>query len=367
MSATRFWLGFSLIPGIGAKRIQTLRHRFGSLQEAWNASETELTQAEIGAGAVKRIIQFRSTIDVDREIARVYSLELDILTLQDPGYPRLLREIDSPPPVLYVKGLMVAQDQTAISVVGTRNPTKYGREVARAMARELALHEFTIVSGLALGIDCIAHKGALDSDGRTIGVLGCGLDIMYPRENTELAHQIVENGALLSEFPLVRQPVGANFPRRNRIVSGLSLGTLVIEAPENSGALITAGHAADQGREVFAVPGNIFNRASVGTNRLIQDGAKLVTGAGDILEELQIAQENYQTHVRTEQFVTSNAIEAKVYDQLTADPIHIDELADICRLSIAELTAALTILELKGVAQMHSHMQYSRVYRSNYN
>ena len=359
----KYWLAFSLVPLIGTKRILRLKNHFGDLATAWKAPEQALIGAQLGEQAIDNIVARRREIDPERELARVQATQAHLLTLDDPEYPRILKEVDSPPALLYVRGKLDPKDDLALSVVGTRKATKYGRDVAYSLSRELAQQTITIISGMALGVDSAAHNGALDAGGRTIAIFGCGIDLIYPRENRDLAQRIINNGAIISEFPIGTQPVATNFPRRNRILSGLALGVLVVEAPENSGALITASFAADQGREVFAVPSNIFNRMGRGANRLIQDGAKLVTDVNDILDELNIVHENVQTRVRTETVVPSNSAEMQLLEHLNADPIHIDDLARLCDLPIAQVTSTLTILELKGVAQMVGHMQYSRVYR----
>jgi DNA processing protein len=359
----KYWLAFSLVPLIGTKRILQLKNHFGDLATAWKAPEHALIGAQLGEQAIDNIVTRRREIDPDRELTKVHAAQAHLLTLNDPEYPRILKEIDSPPSVLYVRGKLDSKDDLALSVVGTRKATKYGRDVAYSLSRELAQQTITIISGMALGVDSAAHNGALDAGGRTIAIFGCGIDLIYPRENRELAQRIVDNGAIISEFPIGTQPVATNFPRRNRILSGLALGVLVVEAPENSGALITASFAADQGREVFAVPSNIFNRMGRGANRLIQDGAKLVMDVNDILNELNIVHENVQIRERTESVVPSNSAEMQLLEHLNADPIHIDDLARLCDLPIAQVSSTLTILELKGVAQMVGHMQYSRVYR----
>jgi DNA processing protein len=262
---------------------------------------------------------------------------------------------------LYVRGALSPADDLALAMVGTRKATSYGRDATYDLAKQLARQGITIVSGLAHGIDAAAHKGALDGGGRTIAVFGCGIDVLYPRENRDLALKICDNGALISEFPIGTAPAAGNFPRRNRIISGLSLGILVVEAPEGSGALISADLAAEQGREVFAVPGNIYSPMSRGTNRLIQEGAKLVMHVGDVLDELNIAYTNVQTRLSAEQIAPGNEVEASILKHLSADPLHIDEIVRLSQLPIATVSSTLTILELKGLARMVGHMQYSLI------
>jgi DNA processing protein len=358
----KYWLSFSLIPGIGPRRIIQLRDYFGDLAAAWKATDNELRQAGFEGSTLEKVLHHRRRLQPDAELERVQRAGAWLLTIDDAGYPTLLRALDSPPAVLYVRGSLTPTDDRALGVVGTRKATRYGMQATHHLCKQLARHNITIVSGLAHGIDSAAHQGVLEGGGRTLAILGCGIDVIYPRNQRELAQQICDDGALISEFPIGTQPVGANFPRRNRIISGLSLGVLVAEAPENSGALITAGLAAEQGREVFALPGSIFSPVSRGANRLIQDGAKLVMEIEDILDEFNIAHDNAQTRVRTEHLAPSSEAERRLLEHLDAEPIHIDELARLCSLPIAEVTSTLTILELKGIAQMVGHMQYSLVY-----
>lgn len=359
MNELNFWLGFSLIPNIGSKRLLRLYEWFGSLASAWNASITDLQTAGLSQNAAIRLDQDRSKINLDAEMEKVDKAGAWLLTIHDERYPSLLAEISDAPALLYVRGRLTPEDSRALSVVGTRKATKYGKDVAFDLSHRLARQGITIISGLAHGIDSAAHQGALKAGGRTIAVMGCGVDIVYPRENAALMQRIVANGAIISEFPIGTQPIAANFPRRNRILSGLALGVLVVEAPERSGALITAGLAAEQGRDVFAVPANIFNTMGTGTNRLIQEGAKLVMDAADILDELNLTHDRRDTRVRTETVIPSNDAEACLLNHLNADPIHIDDLVRLSGLPTAEVSSTLTILELKGLAQMVGHMQYS--------
>jgi DNA processing protein len=353
-----YWLGFSLVPKIGPKSLARLLNGFGSLPAAWSASELQLRQAGLDGQALNNLLRVRSEIDLDREIAKIERTGARFLTLTDDEYPTLLKTLPEAPPVLYIRGSLGAEDNRALSIVGTRKPTAYGRDAAYSLSKQLAARDVTIISGLAQGIDAAAHRGALDAGGRTIAVLGSGIDQLYPRENTGLAQEIAKHGALISEFPMGAPPEGRNFPRRNRIISGLSLGVLVVEAPEKSGALITAITAAEQGREVFAVPGNIFSQASSGTNRLIQDGAKLVMDVDDILDELKITHTAIEIRKTTEQIAPANPLEAQLVDCLSAEPLHIDEIVRMSGLSAAVVSSTLTILELKGIARMVGHMQY---------
>jgi DNA processing protein len=358
LNEQHYWLGFSLVSAIGPKRIAMLLDAFGNLEMAWNAPESRLKQAGLDGNPLRQLLIARSKIDLAQEMDKVRHAHARLITLADEEYPTLLRTLPDAPPVLYVRGALQAQDNLALAIVGTRKATQYGRDAAHTLAKQLAGNGVTIVSGLAQGIDTAAPKGALDAGGRTIAVLGCGIERVYPASNQQLAKTIIENGALLSEFPIGTPPDGRNFPRRNRVISGLSLGVLIAEAPEKSGALITATTAAEQGREVFAIPGNIFSPPSVGANALIQDGAKLVMNAQDVLNELRIAETNVQTKATTEAVAPTNEIERHLLSHLSAEPIHVDDLVRLSGYPIAHVTSTLTILELKGLAQSAGHMQY---------
>ncbi len=351
-----YWLGFTLIPGVGRKRIDLLLEAFGSLSRAWHASEAEASRHGFNGA---KLVAARSKIDLEHEYHRVKASRARLITLEDDDYPALLKPLPDAPALLYVRGTLLPTDQRALAIVGTRNATSYGRDATTYLAGELARQSVTIISGLAQGIDTAAHTTCLREGGRTIAVLGSGIDRVYPRENEALAHQIIENGALVSEFPLGTPPEAHNFPRRNRVISGMALGVLITEAPADSGALITATTAAEQGRDVFAVPSNIFNLQGVGTNRLIQDGAKLVISAEDILNELNLSYENLQTRRQTERIQPENDLEMQILAQLSADPVHVDVLARLTGLPIHTIAGTLAILELKGLAQSAGPMQYS--------
>lgn len=358
----KYWLGFSLVPEIGPKRLSHLLNRFGDLALAWTASETRLCEAGLDRQPVENLLRVRRQLNLDAEMAKIEKAGARLLTLADEHYPALLKKIPDAPTVLYVRGQLALEDDHALSIVGTRRATSYGRDAAYHFAKQLAAQGITIISGLAHGVDSAAHRGALDGGGRTLAVLGCGIDRIYPADNQKLADDILRHGAIISEFPVGTPPDGRNFPRRNRIISGLALGVLVVEAPEKSGALITTTTAAEQGREVFAVPGNIFNPMSGGTNRLIQDGAKLVMAVEDILEELNITHQNAQASTITERIVPANDTEKSLLQLLGADPIHVDDLTRLCGLPVSIVNSTLTILELKGLARMVGHMQYCLVH-----
>jgi DNA processing protein len=359
ISEPHAWLAFSLMPDIGYKRIRQIEHLFGSLPAAFHATLNELRDAGLDHRIVNAILAAQDGKALQAALAKTATHGITVLTFIDEDYPALLREIPDPPAVLYLRGALTEADQRALAIVGTRRATSYGRDATLLFARGLAQAGVTIVSGLAQGIDAAAHTAALDHGGRTIAVLGTGADQVYPREHARLAQRIVDSGALISEFPVGTPPEPFNFPRRNRIISGISLGVLVVEAPEKSGALITATTAAEQGRDVFAVPGNIFSRSASGTNRLIQDGAQLVTDAGDILGMLNLAHEFVQTREAARDIGPVSGDEATVMALLTHEPLHVDDICRASGLPVHIITSTLTMLELKGLARMVGHMQYS--------
>ncbi len=288
MEDKRYWVGFTLIKGIGAVRLQALIQHFGDLETAWKAKPADLAEAGLGAKLVERVVQARENVDLEKISAQITRQGIQILTWDDESYPARLREIDQPPPVLYVRGEYLLDDMFAVGIVGTRRVTPYGRQVTEEIAAFLASNGITVVSGLARGVDAVAHTAALKAGGRTIGVLGSGVDRIYPPEHRALAEQMMERGAVISDYAPGTPPDASNFPPRNRIISGLSLAVVVIEAGETSGALITAEFAAEQGREIFAVPGSIFAPQSKGTNKLIQNGAQPLLTANDLMQALNL-------------------------------------------------------------------------------
>lgn len=352
----KYWIGFSRVPGIGPIRLRALLDHFGNVREAWGATTATLRALGFDRRTIESFVAVRGKLDLTAELERVDQLGIKVLTWDSPNYPSLLINIPDPPPVLYVKGEMLSRDEWALAVVGTRRSTVYGREATRALVNGLAAGGVTIVSGLARGIDTHAHEIALDAGGRTIAVLGSGVDIIYPAQNRKLAERVVENGALVSEYPLGTKPEGGNFPRRNRIISGLSLGVLVVEGSKRSGAMITADFAAEQGREIFSVPGNILSRNSDGPNQLIQHGAKLVTTIGDILEELNLTMVAEQAEAR--EIIADNETEAILLRHLSFEPIHVDELGRASGLPISEVASTLTFMELKGKVRQVGMMNY---------
>lgn len=351
-----YWVAFSLVKGIGAVRFRRLLDEFGTLENAWQASPAALEKAGLSQQLVQNLIKIRSEVRLNQYAERLKALGIDVLTWQDEGYPRRLIEIDQPPPVLYVRGEIKQQDEVAVAVVGTRRVTRYGTQVTQEIAGALAQNGVCVVSGMARGVDALAHSAAMEAGGRTIAVLGSGLDQIYPPEHRTLAERIVRQGALISDYPPGTKPDATNFPPRNRIISGLSLAVVVVEAGEKSGALITASFAADQGRDVFAVPGNIKSPQSAGTNRLIQKGAFPFVTVEDLLEVLDITVLHQQQAAR--KILPTDPMEAQIYDVLQEQPLHVDEISRLAKLPVAQVTSTLTLMELKGLAKAVGGMSY---------
>jgi len=354
----KYWLGFNRVKGIGPAKLRAMLDYFGgSVADAWFATEKQLREIGVDQRAGRHLRQARMDLDLDAALEQVHAAGVYLLTWESPDYPAYLKETASPPAVLYVRGEMVQDDEWAVAVVGTRRLTAYGRQVTRELVRGLVRSRVTVVSGLARGIDTVAHKEALDSGGRTLAVLGCGADIVYPAENRELARRIVSGqGALVTDYPLGTQPEAKNFPARNRIISGMSLGVVVVEAGERSGALITAKFALEQDREVFAVPGNINSPASRGPNRLIQQGAKLVRHVDDVLEELNLTM--VPEHSAMQMIMPETAEEAALLGHLSHEPVHIDDLTRLSQLSSGTVSSTLSMMELKGMVQQVGRMSF---------
>lgn len=358
-SELKYWVALNRIPGIGRVRYQSLLSGFGSLAAAWTARPGDLHAAGVDPRAARLIAAERTTIDPDDEMSQIEKLGIQALTWPDPQYPAALKEIDDPPPVLYVRGDTTATRDFAVAVVGTRRPTPYGRQVAEEMSHQLAANRICVVSGLARGVDAIAHRAALQAQGKTVAVMACGLDMVYPPEHAKLARDIAENGAVLSEQPLGTQPRGDYFPRRNRILSGLSLGVLVVEGDVKSGAMITAKMALEQNREVFAVPGSIFSPQSRGTNELIQKcGAKLVSNVSDIMEELNLSTAPQQMEMK--EALPATDTEADLMRHITKDAVHIDEVCRQSGLPASTVSSLLAMMELKGLIREVGGKAYVR-------
>jgi len=360
MEEKKYWVGFNHVKGIGAVRFQRLQDYFQNLEDAWMAPAGELYQSGIGEKASANLIKFRNAHDIDQLYESILQKDIQVLIKEEETYPMRLLQIAAPPPVLYVRGNLEERDQQAIAVVGTRKVTSYGKNVVRDLASVLAANQVTIVSGLARGVDSEAHRAILKAGGRTIAVLGSGLDVIYPPENAQLAQEISENGAIVSDYAPGTQPEGVNFPPRNRIIAGLSMATVVIEAGERSGALITASFTADQGKDVFAVPGSIFAPQSKGTNKLIFDGAYPLIQYDSIFEILDIHNVQYQHTIQKD--APTDEVEVLILKLLQSESQHIDDLQAASGLPVARISSALTMLELKGFVKNTGNMTYTTNY-----
>ena len=398
---TKSLVHLSIIPGVGHQSIQRLLAAFGSAQRALDATLEELARVEgLTANISQRLIAGRSRVSVDRELELIEAHNCRLVTFNDSAYPALLKEIPDPPPLLYVRGELGEPDAPSITIVGTRSPTTYGKRISRQFSQQLAENGVTIISGIARGIDRWAHQGALDANGRTIAVSARGLSQIYPEENRDLADRIMKSGALISEFSMMKPPLRENFPRRNRLLSGMSLGTVVVEAADPSGSLITARHAAEQGREVFAVPGQIFSKKSEGAHKLINEGAKLINTIDDIWEafpdqrltpslasgqarlplhrnDSTRAQADADlfgevpardtsiggmaaTHRSTQPTQPLNADERAVLEAIDVPCSHIDQIARTTSLPMNKVSSTLVMLELKGIVQQMPGKQFAR-------
>ena len=366
MDPKTYWVGFNLVKGIGSVRFKQILDFFGSAETAWFSPPAGLSAAGIPQKVVENFLNVRNQVDLERVMEKINNGRIRVMTWLDSDYPRRLKEIDQSPPVLYLKGAINVEDDWAVAVVGTRRVTPYGRQVANEIATYLAQNGITVVSGLARGVDAISHQSALQAGGRTIAVLGSGVDVIYPPEHRKLAADIERQGALVSDYPVGTSPDGVNFPPRNRIISGLSLATVVVEAGEKSGALITAEFAVEQGREVFAVPGSILAPQSEGTNQLIEQGARPLLKMSEILESLKLEQIPEKQQVR--KLNPTSVTEQNLLQHLSSEPLHIDQLCGLTGLPIHDVSATLTLMELKGLVTQVGGMNYvaMRESRSTY-
>ena len=381
----------NLIQGVGLKTVQVLRDVFGSAERALQATADELRRIDGFSPALCDLLVRKPVLyPIERELKLINEYGCQVLTLYDDAYPQHLKQIDTPPLVLYVKGELTPEDSLSVSLVGSRNAKDYGRKVSYRLSYQLAQRGLTIVSGFAKGIDTAAHRGALEAGGRTIAVMGNGLGVIYPAANRNLVEKIEASGALISEFPIGVKPKARNFPRRNRIISGLTLGTVVVEASNRSGALITASLAAEQGREVFAVPGEIFSELSTGTHKLINNGAKLINTVDDLLNELPqhalrsipfpvpapetetsqdlpVEKTGMQSPAKVQQPIQSapppdlTPDERTVFDAIEAPSSHIDTIVRTTQLPISQVSSVLLMLELKGIIQQLPGKQFTKV------
>lgn len=348
-----YWLAWAVLFPAGGRRLLEAVERFGSPRRAWEAPATAFDfWTPSPRGDPRELLKKRGTVDPVREAQRLAALDIKMVTWDDADYPARLREIYDPPAVFFYRGTLAQDDEACVAVVGSRRCTHYGRMVAEELGAGLARAGLTVVSGMARGIDSAAHRGALGAGGRTVAVLGTGLDICYPRENSKLMQEIAASGAVVSEFPLGSPPEPWHFPVRNRIISGLSRGVVVVEAAARSGALITAELALEQGRDVMAVPGNVTSPSSQGTNRLIKQGARLVEGVEDVLDELGLAS-LFAPDAGTEAAPSLTPLEQALLQRLKEEggPVGEDALLGGCGAATPEAKAALTFLELKGLVR----------------
>lgn len=400
----RDWLALSLVPGVGSSHFVRLLAHYHTPGAVLRTPARELADV-VGPKLAPLIAQYGASSDVDEQVRRMKAAGAHLVTMEDPSYPEPLAEIYDPPLVLFVRGELRESDVRAIALVGTRKPSPYGLRMAEQLGRELGARGICVISGLAAGIDAAAHRTAIEAGGRTIAVLGCGVDVVYPKENADLYELIAQHGAVISQFPMGMKPLAGNFPYRNRIVSGLAMGTVVIEAPMASGALITARTAAEQGREVFAVPGQVGIRNAEGCHALIKQGAKLCESADDILVELpalkgMLAAAQRDAAPAAESAIPpladrpnrraeperakrpaapspaavpspppppappsaapkASGVEGKVLASLSQDGSFVDEIASRCSLSIAEALSTLTMMELKGLVRQYSGKRFA--------
>ncbi|MFA7297006.1 MAG: DNA-processing protein DprA [Dehalococcoidia bacterium] len=345
---------------LGAVRFRLLERYFPTLEEAWRADHATLCAAGLDARTATEVVRARAESDPDAELERIYQAGVTALAPSDPRYPSRLGEIADAPPLLYVKGSWRAEDEWGVAVVGTRRATAYGRQAAGELSRGLAANSVTIISGLARGIDTIAHHAAIETGGRTVAVIANGLDTVYPPENARLSEQIAEHGAVITDYPLGTKPRAEFFPRRNRIMSGVALGTLVVEGDHTSGAMITARFALEQGREVFVVPGSIFSPQSRGPHALLRDGATPVASAAEVLEALNLTMVGAQMDFGRAMPPT-DPDERALMAALTREPRHIDDVVRASGLAAATVSGTLAMLELKGLVRDLGGMQYVRV------
>lgn len=366
MDPKAYWVGFNHVKGIGSVRMRALLEAFdGDLETAWNAPISHFQKLGLNNRIIENLTKVRSQVNLEQIWQRMVSSGITALTWDDENYPRMLKEIDQPPPIVYQKGEILPEDETAVAIVGTRRVTAYGRGVTEDLAAFLARNRITVISGLARGVDAIAHKSALRAGGRSIAVLGSGVDRIYPPENQQLAAEIAESGAVVSDYPPGTAPESNNFPPRNRIISGLSLAVVVVEAGETSGALITASFAANQNRDVLAVPGNITSPNSKGTNMLILNGARPLLNPEDVLEVLNLEQVNTRRMAR--KLLPADATEAQIIDVIGEGTLSMDEISFLTGLPIEIVSATLAMMELKGLVRNSGTMTFMAIHEDTGN
>lgn len=359
MEDLKYWLALGRFYKFGPIKFKKIKDYFPDMAAAFRAPLEEYVRAGLEEKTAEEFIIFRQQINPDRLLDDLNKEKIKVLTIIDPAYPKLLKQIYDPPFIIYYRGDLKAFNGFMLAVVGTRRFTGYGRQVTEKLVRELTAHNLTVVSGLAAGIDTLAHAAAIQAGGRTIAVLASGLDRqnIFPAQNRYLADQIEARGGLvLSEYPLGTMSLKHHFPQRNRIISGLSLATLVIEAGEKSGALITARHALEQNRDVFAIPGSIYSPYSMGANSLIKLGAKLVAGTQDILETLNL--NDAVSYIESKKIIPESKEEKLILEKLNYEAVHIDELKRLTNLDTSVINSTLTIMEMKGMIKNLGNMQY---------
>jgi len=345
----QFWVAFNHVNGIGAVRFRQLLQKFGTLEKAWSASSIELRLIGIQEKSIQFFEKFRDQTDPEKLFQSIIGKGISVISWNDENYPSLLKQISAPPPILYYKGILPDPQAKYIAVVGTRRMTSYGREMAREISSFLAAHQVVIVSGLARGIDGIAHQAALDVGGCTVAVLGCGVDKIYPPEHRIMAEKITANGAILSDYPPGTPPDRINFPPRNRIISGMAGGCIIVEAGEKSGSLITARFAAEQGREVFVIPGNFNAPQSQGSNRLIRDVARPLCDKEELLEFIQSWHcSNPVSMIKPVQMSFEDPQEREILSLIELEALHIDEISRKTALQPGRIASIMMMLELKG-------------------
>jgi len=350
MHDLKYWVAFSKIESIGPQKLQKISRYFPDMRLAWTGTYPEFKRVGLSDKDAELIISARTSIDPDKEWENLQKLNVQVLHLKQDKYPKLLKEIYSPPPILYVRGAIPANIDFSVAVVGTRKITEYGRQTTPEIVKPLTRSGLIIISGLALGVDALAHQSCLEAGGQTVAVLGCGLDAVYPVANRHLGLEIMASGgALVSEYPPGTPPLKQHFPVRNRIISGLARGVLVVEGGEDSGSLITAKCALEQNREVMAVPGNINNTTSHGPNQLIKMGAKAVTTHLDVLETLNL--ELVEQFTDNKKIIPSSEEEKTLLQFLSAQPQHIDEIIQKSKLNTRITNATLTMMEMKGMVR----------------
>jgi len=346
----KYWVAWSNIESIGPQKFKLLYRHFPDLKTAWQACASELLMAGLNHRDIANITEKRPAINPDQAWQELAQGKINVITIKDKEYPQLLKQIYAPPALLYVKGALPPEQDLNLAVVGTRKTSPYGRQITPEIVRGLSQVGLTIVSGLALGIDALAHQTAIEAKGLTLAVLGCGLDKIYPITNQKLTDNILSSGGcLISEYPIGTKPLKQHFPARNRIISGLSKGVLVIEGGQDSGSLITARCALEQNREVLAVPGNISSNTAQGPNNLIKMGAHVVTCANDVLQALNLeASEQIKENIK---IIPATKEEEIILKFISHQPVHIDELFKQCKLTISILNSALTMMEMKGMVR----------------